>query len=340
MRIQGALRFREVPWKNLAYLAFGMKGSVVDRIQGAVNEALPLAERSLLAVSGGVDSMVLLHAAQASRDPTTLMVGTFDHASGPHAAAAVDLVQRICLSAGISLVVGRGATRDDPSEADWRSDRLAFLRAAAAEHRAVICTAHTRDDQVETVLFRELRGAGPRGLGGLAVDSDIRRPLLAFARADVTDYARAAGVEWVDDPSNADRSFTRNRIRHDFLPALRRAQPGFEDDLVALGERAAQWRADVDAEIDTRVQFEVDRERETLEVAVESLGGFSDETLGIIWPALLGRLGVAADWRGTRRLVAFTTRGRTGQRIQLSGGWTVFRQRRGFEVRRAEEPQR
>ena len=332
--------FREVPRKKLAYLAFGMKGSVVDRIQGAVNDALPRAERSLLAVSGGVDSMVLLHAATAVRDAPKVVVATFDHASGPHSAAAIDLVQRVCMAGGIPVVVGRGAPRTDPSEADWRSDRLAFLHAAAFEHRAVICTAHTRDDQVETVLFRELRGAGPRGLGGLAVDSDIRRPLLAFTRADVTDYARAAGVEWVDDPSNADRSFTRNRLRHDFLPAMRRAQPGVEDDLVALGERAAQWRADVDAQIDSRVRFELDRERETLEVAGESLRGFSDEALGIIWPALLGRLGFAADWRGTRRLVAFTTRGRTGQRIQLSGGWTVFRRREGFEVRRGGETQR
>jgi tRNA(Ile)-lysidine synthase len=317
-----------------------MKGSVVERIQGAVNDALPRAERSLLAVSGGVDSMVLLHAAEAMRDPATIMVGTFDHASGAHATAAVDLVQRVCMSSGISVVVGRGAPRSNPSEADWRSDRLAFLRAAAIEHRAVICTAHTRDDQVETVLFRELRGAGPRGLAGLAVESDIRRPLLPFTRADVIDYARAAGVEWVDDPGNSDRSFTRNRLRHDFLPAMRRAQPGVEDDLVALGERAAQWRADVDAQVDARVRFEVDRDRETLEVLAESLRGFSDEALGIIWPALLGRLGVVADWRGTRRLVAFTTGSRTGQRIQLSGGWTVFRRRGGFEVRRAEETQR
>jgi tRNA(Ile)-lysidine synthase len=317
-----------------------MKGSVVDRIQGAVNDALPRAERSLLAVSGGVDSMVLLHAAKVGRDPASIVVGTFDHASGPHAAAAVDLVRRICRSAGISLVVGRGSPRNDPSEADWRSDRLAFLRTAALEHSAVICTAHTRDDQVETVLFRELRGAGPRGLGGLAVDSDIRRPLLAFTRADVTDYARAAGVEWLDDPSNADRSFTRNRLRHDFLPAMRRVQPGFEGELLALGERAAAWRADVDTQIDARIRFEVDRERETLEVVGESLRGFSDEVLAIIWPALLGRLGIAADWRGTRRLVAFTTRSRTGQRIQLSGRWTVFRRRGGFEVRRAEETQR
>lgn len=312
-----------------------MKGSVVDRIQGAVNDALPRRERSLLAVSGGVDSMVLFHAARSVRGPSEIIVATFDHASGPHAAAAVDLVQRVAMSEGIALIIGRGERRDRPSEADWRADRLAFLRAAAREHRATICTAHTQDDQVETVLFREMRGSGARGLAGLAVDTDIKRPLLAFTRADVSDYARRAGVEWVDDPGNLDRSFSRNRLRHDVIPAMRASHPRIDADLGAIGERAARWRADVDAQIDARIRFDVDVDLETLEVDGASLGGFPDDALAILWPALLARLGIAADWRGTQRLVAFTTRGKTGQRIQLSGGWTVFRRRGGFEVRRA-----
>jgi tRNA(Ile)-lysidine synthase len=310
-----------------------MKGLAVERIQGAVNEALPRADRSLLAVSGGVDSMVLLHAAQAVRAPSDLVVATFDHRSGLHATAAVELVQRVCMSAGLAVVIGRGERHDQPSEALWRNDRLRFLRTASNEHRAVICTAHTRDDQVETVLFRELRGAGPRGLAGLAAKSDIKRPMLGFTRTDVSDYARAAGVEWVDDPSNFDRAFTRNRLRHDLLPALRLVAPRIDDDLLRVGEQAAQWRADVDAYIDARIRFDVDRTLETLEVW-SSLQELSADALGIVWPAVLARLGVAADWRGTRRLVAFTTEGRTGQCIQLSGGWTVFRRRRGFEIRR------
>src|SRR5690242_7523010 len=81
--------FREGTAKKLAYLAFRMKGSAVDRIQEAVNDALPRAERSLLAVSGGIDSMVLLDAARAVRPPAEIIVATFDHASGPHAKAAV-----------------------------------------------------------------------------------------------------------------------------------------------------------------------------------------------------------------------------------------------------------
>jgi tRNA(Ile)-lysidine synthase len=313
-----------------------MKGSVVvDRIQGAVNDALPTHERSLLAVSGGMDSMVLLHAARAVRPAAAVIVATFDHASGQHAAAAVDLVQRVAMTDGVPIVIGRGTPRSRPSEAGWRSDRMSFLRAAAREHCAVISTAHTRDDQVETVLFREMRGAGPRGLAGLAADSGILRPILTVARRDVSDYARAAGVEWVDDPTNLDTSFSRNRIRRDLIPAMRAAHPDIDDDLFRLGARAARWRSDLDAYLQARIRFDVDRELETLEVSRESLHGFADDALGILWPALLGRLGVAADWRGTQRLVAFTTRGRTGQRIQLSGGWNVLLRRRRFEVRRA-----
>jgi tRNA(Ile)-lysidine synthase len=326
--------------KKLAYLAFYMKGSVVDRIQAAVHDALPRAERSLLAVSGGIDSMVLFHAARSVRDAGQIAVATFDHASGPHSEAAANLVQQVAMSAGVLLVVGRGEQRDQPSEADWRADRIAFLRASAHEYRAVICTAHTYDDQVETVLFRELRGAGPRGLAGLAAETDIKRPLLAFSRADVSDYARAAGVEWVNDPSNLDRSFSRNRLRHELLPAMRVTHPRIDGDLAAIGERAARWRADVDVAIDAHIRFDVDQMLETLEVDGASLRGLDDDALGIVWPALLARLGVAADWRGTRRLVAFTTRGKTGQRIQLSGGWTVFRRRGGFEVRRVSPTDR
>jgi len=309
-------------------------GTILTRIQDAVNAGLPAAERSLLAVSGGIDSMVLLHAARAVRTPEQLIVATFDHASGPHSTAAVDLVESAAMSAGISIVIGKGDAIEQPSEGAWRDARLAFLRAAAAEYRAVICTAHTRDDQVETVLFRELRGAGPRGLAGLAAPGNIRRPLLAFGRAEIADYAAQAGVEWADDPTNQDLAFSRNRLRHDVLPALRAVTPAIESALIDVGDRAASWRRDLDAAIDRKITFHADVEAGVLEVERTSLAGYDDDALGIIWPALLSRIGVAADWRGTRRLAAFTREGSTGQQIQLSGGWTVYRRRRGFEVRR------
>ncbi|MEO5569120.1 MAG: tRNA lysidine(34) synthetase TilS [Gemmatimonadaceae bacterium] len=306
--------------------------TTTSRIQQAVFAGTP-DERAVFAVSGGIDSMVMLHAAAAVLPTRQMVVATFDHGSGLHAVAAADLVERVAMSYGVTVTIGRAGPVDRPSEASWREARLAFLRAAAMEFSGTISMAHTRDDQVETVLFRELRGAGTRGLAGLAAPGSIRRPLLPFGRADIADYALRAGVEWVDDPTNLDRGHARNRLRHELLPALRAVSPSIERDLVAIGEEAARWRADLDRAIDERIVFSIGQGG-VLDVSRETLDGYSDDALGIIWPALLGRVGLAADWRGTRRLVAFTNKGSTGQQIQLSGGWTVHRKRRGFEVRR------
>lgn len=279
--------------------------------------------------------MVLLDAAIATRPVGTFRVATFDHATGRHSGHAVDLVERVTLVAGGTVIVGRSMTLDRPSEADWRGVRLSFLRGAAAEHRSSLCTAHTRDDQVETVLFREMRGAGARGLAGLRASGSIRRPLLGFGRSDIEAYATEIGLSWIDDPSNDSRAYARNRLRHDMLPALRARTPSIDAALTEIGERAARWRDDVDKAVDARIEFEADAAEPGLEVSVGSLRQYDAETLAIIWPALLARIGVTADRRGTRRLVEFTTTGTTGRRIQLSGGWVVARRRARFEVRRA-----
>ena len=311
-----------------------MTDSLVDRLRRAVAAELPAAEQAMLAVSGGIDSMVLLDAVMATRPVGTCRVATFDHGSGPHSADAVDLVERVALGAGASVIVGRSMSVGRPSEASWRESRLAFLRAAAAEHRATLCTAHTRDDQIETVLFRELRGAGARGLAGLRASGDIRRPLLEFSRAEVERYARAADVSWVEDPTNDSPSHARNRLRLDLLPALRARTPELDSILIDIGERAARWRDDVDAAVESLIDFNADAAESALDVSADSLRQYGPDALAVIWPALLARIGVTADWRGTRRLVEFTKQGSAGRRIQLSGGWVVFRRRTGFEVRR------
>jgi hypothetical protein len=149
------------------------------------------------------------------------------------------------------------------------------------------------------------------------------------------DYACDSGVEWVEDPTNLDLTYARNRIRHDLLPALRQCRPTIDDDLVAIADSAAAWRGEVERAVDREIAFVADRERGELSVGLEALRGRTDDELGIIWQSLLGRIGVAMDWRGTRRLVAFTSTGTTGRQIQLSGGWSVHRRRRTFEVHAA-----
>lgn len=305
----------------------------VTTIREAVADGLPVDGRVVLAVSGGLDSMVLLDAAAHVADRARLVVATFDHGTGPHAARASALVVDRARSLGIECRAGR-ASRPLRSEAELRAARWDFLRHITAAESAPVCTAHTASDQIETVLMRILRGAGARGLAGLNA-GEARRPLLAFTRVELERYAAARRLEWVDDPSNASPRFLRNRVRSDLLPALRRVRPSIDEELLTIGREAARWRTAVDTVVDREIELPQCSDGAALDVGAASLVGRSAAELSVLWPAIVARIGLAVDRRGTRRLVAFTLAGRVGSRVQLSGGWEVTRSREHFQLRRA-----
>ena len=311
----------------------GMRASVIDAVASAVREGLGSRDRIVLAVSGGMDSMTLLDAAVRTVPDRIAAVATFDHRSGPHSTAAVELVQARAASHGLRTIVGRA---DGPlrTEEEWRAARWRFLREAASETPAVIATAHTRDDQVETVLMRVMRGSGARGLAGLYADSPLVRPLLSLPHRVIASYAAALGLTWTADPSNESRLHFRNRVRLDLLPALRSARPAIEEELIDISRRAAALRSALDRLIDENEMVRV--ETNAVHVATATLAGYDSTALATLWPALASRAGAVLDHRGTRRLAAFTTMGRVGARIQLSGGWEVVHQRGAFVVRRTE----
>ncbi|GLC26447.1 tRNA lysidine(34) synthetase TilS [Roseisolibacter agri] len=315
--------------------------AVRARVRAALADGA--SKRVVLAVSGGRDSMVLLDAACAVARERLAGVAVFDHGTGPHARAAVRRVRRAAARHGLPVVVGRAAL-PDAGEAVWREARWRFLRRAARRLGAdAVATAHTRDDQVETVAMRVLRGAGPRGLAGLlATRQGVVRPLLAVGAARVAAYAHARGLRWVEDPSNASRRFLRNRLRHELLPALEAARPGTRRLLLALGREAAAWRAEAEALAES---VAVTRAADgALHVALPLLAGYDAEGLAVLWPALAARGGVRLDRRGTARLVAFTIRvaaeaTAVGAGIPLAGGIEVV-VRRGRRVPGGREAQR
>jgi tRNA(Ile)-lysidine synthase len=289
----------------------------------------------LLAVSGGLDSMVLLEACAAVLPERIAAVATFDHGTGPAAAAAAAHVVRAARACRLPVHEGR-AERPGRTEAEWRTARWRFLRAVAADRGATVATAHTADDQAETVFMRLLRSAGPRGLAGLYADSDVARPFLGLTRATLAAYAAERHVSHVDDPTNRSRQHLRNRVRLDLLPAAEGAQPGFRRWLLDLARRAAEWRRDVDAVV-AMLEPEVVGGR-ALSVAADRLSGYDPEALSVLWPALAGRVGVTLDWRGTRRLAEFTRCSAVGGAIQLSGGFEVVRRRDHFVLRTVAAP--
>ncbi|MDB4884061.1 MAG: tRNA(Ile)-lysidine synthase [Gemmatimonadetes bacterium] len=290
----------------------------------------------LLAVSGGMDSMALLHAMTSVAPERIAAVATFDHGTGEAASRAAELVVREARRRGLPLEVGVLASPGrgpDGLEAMWRTERYRFLREAAARLGARVVTAHTEDDQVETVLMRVLRGSGARGLAALAAPSDVVRPFLDVRRSALEAYVRREGVAWMEDPSNLSPAFLRNRLRREILPALRRADPTLDAALLETGRAAAALRADVERFVDRRVMpRRVDES--TLVVATMELAGYDRDSVAVLWGALAGRVGLALDRSGTRRCAAFTMkRPRTG-RIPLSGGWNLEARRQELVLRR------
>jgi tRNA(Ile)-lysidine synthase len=306
----------------------------VSLVRSAVRDALDSCEHVVFAVSGGIDSMVLLHAAAACCDRDRMTVATFDHGTGPAATEAYRLVAAHCRDLGIAFVGGR-ADRALESEAEFRDARWRFLRATATTKGARIATAHTETDQIETVLMRVLRGAGARGLATLYAPSDIVRPLVRLRRATIAAYAATSGVSWVEDPSNASSRYLRNRVRHDLLPALRAVRPTIDDELLACARTAAEWRRELEVAVDASDALTA--VRDGLDVRAQSISSLSLDELTIVWPAIAARAGVTLDRRGTARVATFTRDSRVGSRIQLAGGWQVIRSREAFELRMLDE---
>lgn len=297
----------------------------------------------VLAVSGGRDSMSLLHAIARWFPQSVAAVATYDHGSGAAATEAAALVAAEGRRLGLTVIRER-ARAIAPTEDAWRTARWSFLKRVARGYGASVATAHTRDDQVETIVLRLLRGTGARGLAALAAPSTIVRPWLPLARREVAGWAKTEGVPFVEDPTNHTRQYFRSRVRMDLLPALELAHAGFADEMLELGNRAAQFRQDVDAfisDFDLR-PAPAGAPPGSLRFACAWLDGIADPGLAVIWAALMARCGVALNQRGTAQLTRFTNLSRPGARLELAGKASVVRVREGndelFEMRPGPDP--
>jgi tRNA(Ile)-lysidine synthase len=280
--------------------------------------------------------MVLLHAMASASAAEIAAVATFDHGTGVHARHAAAQVEREAARLGVRVITGTAPPGLPLNEGAWRAARHAFLDTWAEELDATVVTAHTRDDEIETVVQRLLRDAGPRGLAGMravtaaAFRPRRARPLLTVARADVAAYARAHGVRWTEDPTNATLDFQRNRVRHEILPALERAAPGFGEWCWELGARAAQWREQVDDLVFGLGVHAVAPGSVMVPVGpVEQCGQGEWE---VLWPAIAARAGVVMDRRGIARAAAWAPRARAGQVIPLAGDARIVRTASTFVV--------
>lgn len=306
-----------------------MRGGSVRAIESSVRQLLERRSRLVLAVSGGADSAVLLDAVARLRDARhRIVVASVDHGTGDAATEATALALAAAARHGLPAISERlKPGRHD--EASWRAARWAFLRRVAAGEGAHVVTAHTRDDHIETVVMRLLRGAGARGLAGLLAPSPVERPLLSHDRASILEYVARRGVNFIEDPSNTSLAFLRNRVRLQLLPAIRRACPGFEADMLRLSKEAAALRGRVEAFIDEYCV--APREGALLVLDATALDQLPDESLRLILPPLVARTGITLDRRGLARLAA-VVRSLPGSRGQLSGGYEAVRSRSELSI--------
>jgi len=174
----------------------------------------------IVAVSGGVDSMVLLDML-AQQSGLKLVVAHFDHGIRSDSREDRQLVEKVAEKLGLPFLSERAELGLTVSEATAREARYGFLRRQLKEYKArAIITAHHQDDLVETVLFNLMRGTNRRGLAPLVNQPDILRPMLPYAKADILDYANQQQITWREDSTNQDLRYSRNHIRHLLVPKL------------------------------------------------------------------------------------------------------------------------
>lgn len=230
-------------------------------------------DRICAAVSGGADSVALLFALHEANTATRDGLGVGLSAVHVHhgireateSDADLDFVQNLCIQLDIPLhlhradVPARAAQNGETLEEAAREIRYAFFRTLIASgHADSILTAHTLDDQAETVLMKLLRGAWTEGLSAIhpivqvetpSAKGRILRPLLSTRRSKIEAFLNSRNQPWRTDSTNADTAYTRNRIRHELMPQLRTFNPSIDQTLANLAELAreeeSRWQTEL-----------------------------------------------------------------------------------------------
>ena len=324
-------------------------------------------DRVCAAVSGGADSVAMLLLLDAENRLTRNALGVGLSAvhvhhglRGEDADADLAFVEDLCLRIGAPLHVYRASVPErlaagaNPARSETVEEAARILRYGVFEqliregHADSVLTAHTLDDQAETVLMKLLRGAWTEGLSGifpvLHVGSGssgrsgrILRPLLKITRTELVDYLRELGQSWRTDSSNADQAFTRNRIRHHLLPVLREYNPAIDRMLANMAELARddeeKWQADLRRLLPQILlpgrpvrgggrAVATGPGDASIAVELERIRPLDRATMRRVLRAAARQVGGRLDFAETERLLTLTAGGidRAGSKFHLSGG--------------------
>jgi tRNA(Ile)-lysidine synthase len=341
-------------------------------------------DRVCAAVSGGADSvamLLLLH--QANGLPRNALgvglsaVHVHHGLRGAEADGDLEFVRGLCLRLEIPLHVhhasvpervarGREAGEPETIEEAARALRYEVFESLIAQgHADSVLTAHTLDDQAETVVMKLLRGAWTEGLSGIhpvvtvaggGRQGKTLRPLLAVRRPELEEFLRAEKQAWRTDSSNADEAFTRNRVRHHLLPILREYNPSLDQALANVAELAREdeerWQAELSRVLPQvllpgkpvrgggRAVATVPGEA-SVAIELERLRGFDPALRRRVVRAAARQVGARLSFDDTARLLALvgfgtdpTVAARPGGSLQLAGGLLAERSARELRLYR------
>lgn len=270
--------------------------------------AVPRGDRVGIACSGGADSIALLRLLARSEHAGEVVVLHVDHGLRPGSGQDAEFVAGLAARLGLDCDVRSAPLEHGPSlEARAREARYAALERAAGELRLRwVATAHTLDDQAETVLHRAIRGGG---LGGIAPRRGIFvRPVLGVRRAELRAWLENEGQAWREDPSNEDLRHERNWLRHVVLPLVRERRPGVDEVLARLGSSShedAQVLESLAADAFARVQID----DAGVLVPAEVIDALPTSIATRVARSALRRVGVDPSWTDLDAIAALRTRG-------------------------------
>jgi tRNA(Ile)-lysidine synthase len=201
----------------------------------------------IIAVSGGVDSIVLLHALAHQYPNNRYVVAHVDHGIRSDSSEDMAVVRRFAYDNNLQFEYTELNLGNNTSEATARQKRYTYLRNLAKKHEAIaIITAHHQDDVIETMFINLIRGTGRRGLSSLKTTPEIIRPLLGVPKAHIYQYAKQCSLHWREDSTNSDMRYLRNTIRHKVVADMNDENRAKALSIISL---AATTNAALDAEL-------------------------------------------------------------------------------------------
>ena len=202
----------------------------------------------VVAVSGGVDSVVMLHKMTSHDNPNVkIVVAHFDHGMRVNSPDDAEFVRQLARKNSLEFELGEGNLGIDASEEAARNARYRFLESVQEKYKAEkIVTAHHQDDLLETMVLNMIRGTSPRGLAPMQ-NTNIIRPLINLTKQDIMDYANDNQLAWREDPSNTDDSYLRNYIRMNITPSLSKAR----EELLDINKSIAESYQEIDVRVRT-----------------------------------------------------------------------------------------